>query len=472
MVNTSYSTAHFPEEWKEALVKPRRKKGARDPVYKNLRPISNLQFVSKVTERAVFDQLYTHAIDNDLFPLFQSAYREFHSTETALLRVVNDILFNMNRKHVSLLVLLDLSAAFDIVDHHTILLNRLEISFGVTGSALDWISSYLSGRIQRVSVNGGLSDTCPVSYGVPQGSCLGPLLFTIYASKLFEIIKMHLLEAHAYADDSQLYLSFRPDSFVSEMEALNGMEQCVRAARAWMIIDKMKMNDGKMEFMIIGTRQQLTKVTIYSLTVGNSSITAVDKARNLGVWFDSNMNFNVHITKTCNLFFYFLYNIRRIRKYLTYESTQKLVIALVIGHLDYCNSLFYGLPANQINKLQRVQNVAARLVSNTPCFCHISPVMYPLHWLQVKYRIIYEVILITFKAMQGTVPRYISDLITFKQQSYYALAQTTSVTLGTLKKEPTKPQEIEHLPRLHQFCGTHYLPVFVLRTVYVILNRL
>ena len=342
MVNTSLSTAHFPEEWKEALVKPRRKKGARDPVYKNLRPISNLQFVSKVTERAVFDQLYTHAIDNDLFPLFQSAYREFHSTETALLRVVNDILFNMNRKHVSLLVLLDLSAAFDTVDHHTILLNRLEISFGVTGSALDWISSYLSGRIQRVSVNGGFSDTCPVSYGVPQGSSLGPLLFTIYASKLFEIIKMHLLEAHAYADDSQLYLSFRPDSFVSEMEALNAMEQCVRAVRAWMIIDKMKMNDGKTEFMIIGTRQQLTKVTIYSLTVGNSSITAVDKARNLGVWFDSNMNFNVHITKTCNLFFYFLYNIRRIRKYLTYESTQKLVIALVIEHLDYCNSLFYG----------------------------------------------------------------------------------------------------------------------------------
>lgn len=175
MVNTSLSTAHFPEEWKEALVKPRRKKGARDPVYKNLRPISNLQFVSKVTERAVFDQLYTHAIDNDLFPLFQSAYREFHSTETALLRVVNNILFNMNRKHVSLLVLLDLSAAFDTVDHHTILLNRLEISFGVTGSALDWISSYLSGRIQRVSVNGGLSDTCPVSYGVPQGALLwGP----------------------------------------------------------------------------------------------------------------------------------------------------------------------------------------------------------------------------------------------------------------------------------------------------------
>ena len=133
------------------------------------------------------------------------------------------------------------------------------------------------------------------------------------------------------------------------------------------------------------------------------------------------MNFNVHITKTCNLAFYFLHNIRRIRKYLAHESTQKLVLALVIGHLDYCNSLFYGLPANQINKLQRVQNAAARLVSNIPRFCHISPVMYRLHWLPVKYRIIYKVILITFKAMQGNAPRYISDLITFTRQSRYGL---------------------------------------------------
>jgi hypothetical protein len=124
--------------------------------------------------------------------------------------------------------------------------------------------------------------------------------------------------------------------------------------------------------MIIGTGQQLTKVT-----VGNSSITAVSEVRNL-VEFgsDSNMNFSVHITQTCKMASYFPHNIRRIRKSLTYESTHKLVHALVIGHLDYCNSLFYGLPANQINKLQRTQNAAARLLSNTSRFCHISPVMH------------------------------------------------------------------------------------------------
>ena len=128
--------------------------------HKNLRPISNLQFVSKITERAVFDQVYSHMTDNELFPVLQSAYRKGHSTETALLRVVNDILSNMNKQHVSILVLLDLSAAFDTVDH-AILLRRLETSFGITDAALAWFSSYLSGRSQCVSINGETSDCYP-----------------------------------------------------------------------------------------------------------------------------------------------------------------------------------------------------------------------------------------------------------------------------------------------------------------------
>ena len=117
LVNTSLTTSHFPTEWKQAIVNPLLKKGAKDVTHKNLRPISNLQFVSKITERAVFDQVYSHMTDNELFPVLQSAYRKGHSTETALLRVVNDILSNMNKQHVSILVLLDLSAAFDTVDH-------------------------------------------------------------------------------------------------------------------------------------------------------------------------------------------------------------------------------------------------------------------------------------------------------------------------------------------------------------------
>ena len=146
-----------------------------------------------------------------LYPTLQSAYRKGHSTETALLKVQNDILMNLNCTHVKLLVLLDLSAAFDTVDHD-LLLARRKSSIGINGTALNWFKSYLNNRSQRVSLNGCTSDSFRLPYGVPQGSNLGPLMFTIYSSKLFEVIKYHLPQAHAYADDTQLYLSFSPDS--------------------------------------------------------------------------------------------------------------------------------------------------------------------------------------------------------------------------------------------------------------------
>ena len=160
---------------------------------------------------AVFDQVYSYMTENDLFPVLQSPYRKGHSTEKPLLGVVNDILSNMKKQHMSILVLLDLTVAFDTVDH-AILLGRLETLFGIKDTALAWFASYLSGRSQCVSVNGERSDCYPLPFGVPQGSCLGPLLFSACASKLFEVIKLYLPNAHAFADDTQLYLSFNPDN--------------------------------------------------------------------------------------------------------------------------------------------------------------------------------------------------------------------------------------------------------------------
>ncbi|CAB3998226.1 Hypothetical predicted protein, partial [Paramuricea clavata] len=176
-----------------------------------------LPFVSKLTERAVSDQTLEHIKCSDIYPILQSAYRAGHSTETALLKVHNDIMCSMDQQRVSLLVLLDLSAAFDTVDHQ-VLLRRLEVSFGITGTALKWFKSYLTNRSQRVLINGNYSESFSLPHGVPQGSCLGPLLFTIYASKLFEIVKCHLPDVHAYADDTQLYLSFKPDGATNELD--------------------------------------------------------------------------------------------------------------------------------------------------------------------------------------------------------------------------------------------------------------
>ena len=185
IINSSLESGIFPDSWKEAVVIiPLLKKLGLESLFNNLRPVSNLAYISKLIERAVFNQTYDHLARSGLYPLLQSAYRRYHSTDTALVKVANDILLNMNSQRVTLLVLLDLSAAFDTVDH-AILLKRLTTDFGIGGKALEWFSSYLSGRSQRVLFEGATSDSFDLRFGVQQGSCLGPLLFVVYVSKLF-----------------------------------------------------------------------------------------------------------------------------------------------------------------------------------------------------------------------------------------------------------------------------------------------
>ena len=298
MINLSLESGVFPENWKQPDVRPRLKKSGLEVAFKNRRPISNLSFTSKLTERVVFNQMHNHTTVHNLYPKAQSAYREFHSTETALLRVKHDILMNMNKKHVTFLVLLDLSAAFDTVDH-SILLDRLHSSFGISGPVLSWFSSYLNNRSQFISVNGATSKLFDLQYGVPQGPCLGPLLFVIYASKLFSVLEHHLPDVHAYVDDTHLYISFKPDSSAEQSKALTALENCIDDIKRWMLTDKLKLNDDKTEFIIIGTRQQLKKVTFNTFRVGNTQVTSLSQAKNLGSWFDAQMNLNTHVTKCC-----------------------------------------------------------------------------------------------------------------------------------------------------------------------------
>ena len=196
-----------------------------DPIFKNYRPGSNLAYASKLVETAVAKQLQHYFFSNDLFPVLQSAYRPKHSIETALLKVTNDILLKMNDQRVTLLLLFDLSTAFDTVDHDT-LLHRLQFTFGINGKGLSWFSSYLSGRSQQIAVNETLSAEFELQCGVPQGSCLGPL-FTLYSSKLFEIIKHHFPTVHCYADDKQVYISFCPNDRLDQLNVGELLESCI-----------------------------------------------------------------------------------------------------------------------------------------------------------------------------------------------------------------------------------------------------
>ncbi|KAL9961852.1 hypothetical protein ACROYT_G030880 [Oculina patagonica] len=271
IVNLSLESGVFAEDWKNALVHPLLKKAGLKPINKNFRPVSNLQVTSKITEKSVAIQLQDHMTANSLFPVLQSAYRQNHSTETALLKVKNDLLLNMDKGHVTLLVMLDLSAAFDTVDHG-ILLHRLQSKLGLRDKALQWFKSYLAGRTQQVSVNGMLSEKFNLSCGVPQGSCLGPLLFTIYASSLFDIMKSHLPSVHTYADDTQLFISFNPVDNTSEAEAVIAIENCIQDVRAWMRDDKLMLNDDKTEFLIIGTERQLSRVSVDKIKIGQAEV--------------------------------------------------------------------------------------------------------------------------------------------------------------------------------------------------------
>ncbi len=208
---------------------------------------------------------------NNLKELFQSAYSEFHSTETALTRVHNDIMLAMDNQRVVLLLLLDLSAAFDTVDHE-IMFSRLEHRFGVKDTALTWFRSYLTGHSQSVLIQGTRSTEQVLKFGVSQGSVLGPILFCAYTAPLGTLLRSQGVDYHFYADDSQIALAFSPDVLTNQIDAFHRVESCADTIRTWMLQNKLKLNDDKTVFMLIGNKPQVQKVVFDSAVVGESYI--------------------------------------------------------------------------------------------------------------------------------------------------------------------------------------------------------
>ena len=226
VVNKSLQTGIFLDDLKEALVKPQLKKINLDLIEKNYRPVSNLQCIGKLTEGAVTNQLNAHIANNNLMEPMQSAYRAGYSTEAALVKVKANLLNAIDNKEVVCLVLLDLSVAFDAVDH-LILLERLEKRFGFTGLVINWMRSYLTGRSQKVVVGDAKSPSVSLSHGVPQGSIVGPIFFTLYMTPLGEICTKHGITYHLYADDQQLYLAFKPSNTGAKEQCIEQLEGCI-----------------------------------------------------------------------------------------------------------------------------------------------------------------------------------------------------------------------------------------------------
>ena len=409
IVNRSLSSGQFPKTMKNALVKPLIKKSSLDPSeYKNYRPVSNLGFVSKVIERAVANQLKSYLCANNLDDELQSAYRKKHSTETALLKVVSDIRSCIDQDQGVILMLLDLSAAFDTVDYD-ILVGRLASKLGITGVVLQWLNSYLRSRTQAVTIMDAMSVLAELLYGVPQGSVLGPLLFVLYVLPLSDIARQHGVSMHSYADDTQLYISFDHRDPSSITKAVKSLECCIDDIRIWMLRNRLKMNDSKTEMMVFASPR--VKLPTLSVAVGVASHQPAGQVRNLGVTLDVHLNMEAHVKRVCQVSYFQLKTIRTVQNVLSPEALERLVHAFVTARLDYCNSILVGIPDAAIQKLQLLQNSAARLVSKTGRYEHITPVLKALHWLPVKYRIEFKIIILTYKALHELAPPYIRNML-------------------------------------------------------------
>ena len=241
----------------------------------------------------------------------------------------------------------------------------------------------MTGRSQRIKAGNCLSSRSDLSFGVPQGSVLGPLLFTLYTTPLSSLVSRHAIPHHLYADDSQLYVSF---SSGDSAAALNGLQSYLASVQSWMSTNKLKLNPDKTVFLLVGNERQRRKhLSTFPIELLDVETYPAKSARNLGVIFDKNFNFCSHISAICSPCIYFIRDLRRIYRHLDLDSAKLFANALVSSRLDYCNSVLSGIAETDLTKLQCVLNRLACVVTKSPPFTRSVPLLRSLHWLPVKY---------------------------------------------------------------------------------------
>lgn len=417
IINSSIRSSTFPEAWKIARIKPLPKKvNAVD--FGDLRPVSVLPMLSKVLEKVVCSQLVTYLENNNILPSVQSGFRKAHSTSTALLDVVDNIITSQDDGMCTILVLLDFTRAFDCVNINLIL-SKMSY-YGFNAATVNWFHSYLSGRTQYVEIkqkdgSTNCSKLCAVTRGVPQGSILGPILFILYCADIVKIVKK--CKYHIYADDTQVYISFKPDEYAEALKSLNeDLERIVQ----WCKVHSLVLNPLKMKYLVFGTRAQLIEIgpkLTGCITIMGEQIVRVDEARNLGIIMDAELRFERHIAESIRNCFYRLKVLYKARPFLSEELRTLLVETLILSKLNYVDTV-YGprLFSRSERVIQRLQNACTRFCFDIPRRSHVTPYYNKHNILKMKARRRLHLACLMFRITMSKAPSYLYNKLEWRHE--------------------------------------------------------
>lgn len=403
--NRSLISGVWPKNWKEGKILPLPKGKSKIFNGPNCRPISILPVLSKVLEKIVSEQIQEYFNINGLTTMFQHAYRASHSTSTAMLQMTDSWLAAMDSSMLVGTVMLDFSAAFEVIDHD-LLIEKLAC-YGLKLSAITWLRSYLSSRSQRVYFNGTLSDSKQLDCGVPQGSCLGPLLYSIFTNDLPYAIEQASLTM--YADDSTIYYAALTCSELNQV-----LSSELNIIHNWIIANKLVLNTSKTVCMMFGSNHKLAQDPKLNLLIDSQPILQVKKTKLLGLCLDSALSWSDHITKIVSRMGGALAVTRKCAPFLKRSMLNQIVRSLVLCHLDYCSGVWSSASKGLIRKLQVAQNKAARLVLGCSSRSNVTRMHESLQWLNVESRLLANVLIFFHKVNQTQTPTFIFQNITYR----------------------------------------------------------
>ena len=289
-------------------------------------------------------------------------------------------------------------------------LHDATLSFGIEGPAIQWFASFLHDRSCSIQIGTARSLWCPVVCGIPQGSCLGPLLYILYTADIPQVCRSAGLTTHMYADDIQSYLHSNPQE---SLQAVRSMKMALGQLEDWMKVNRLKLNQDKTQFMWIGRRQMLDKINREVLHSHFPDMKFLSSVNDLGVVLDECLEMEEQIGSICRSGFYHLRQIRGIRRSLSDVAARSAVQAFIMSKVDYCNcnSALLGLSATMVDRVQHLMNAAARLILRLPKFSHISAQMRDdLHWLPVQGRIRFKILLTAWRCISGSALDYLQEL--------------------------------------------------------------